>query len=187
MPNETTPPIPLPVATRPEPPQPVLIKLDARAKAKLRKRKLEEQLAEAQAFQRVGSKIIRIKERSLAKIGKEMEEMGIKRVEHGRIAYVADNASKLLVECDHKLEEMQANNPALEPEVIVTMMRLQLEFNQQILETAEAHLRAEKQITVAPSANNLSIPFPVGQPMLVSVSPMQQKEQKAIEGAPVKE
>lgn len=174
MPNETEP-THLPVTTLPEPSHPVPIKLDKAALGKLRKRRQDEQLAEAKAFQLVGSKILRINNKVLGKIGKEIEQMGVKRVAHGRIASAAENAGMSLVKCDQLIAEMQANNPALDPNVIVAMMRLQLDFNKQIIETGEAHLVADKQVTTSPAGNNLSIPFPVGQPMFVSVNPIPQK------------
>lgn len=159
---------PLPVSIIDDPEEEIAIKLDAATLARHRK---AERLAEAQVMSEVGAKVLKIKTQVLAKIGKEIETLGVKDMGYGYLASANDNAGSSLVRCDELIAEMLATNPSTDPEIIVEMLRLKLQFNAQIIEVGSSHLRASREAAGGTGGNNLQIPFPASQSMTVSVTP----------------
>ncbi len=156
-------------------PEQVPIKLDEKALKKLRKTKNAERLAEAQAMQLVGAKILKIKTKVYAQIGAQIEKLGVKHLGYGYLSSANDNADNALAECDKLISELTTNNPGIDPEVIVSLMQLKLGFNRQIIEVGESHIRADRMAATMPPGNNLMMPFPPGQSVMVSVGPSAQK------------
>lgn len=146
----------------------VPIKLDA---ATLARHRRAERLAEAEIMQRVGAKVLKVKTQVLGKIGKEIEKLGVKDMGYGYLASANDNAGTALVRCDEFIADLMAKTPEIDPEVIVEIMRLKLQFNAQIIEVGESHLKASREAGSGTGGNSLQIPFPAGQSMTVSVAP----------------
>lgn len=156
------------ITPEPDREEDVPITLDAAALAKYRK---DERLAAALAMEEIGSKVLKINTRVLAKIGSEIEKLGVKCLGYGYLASGYDNAGQALAKCDEMISDMLAKSPPTPPEVIVEIMRLKKEFNAQIIAVGESHLKASREAVSGTQNNNLSIPFPVGQSMVVSVTP----------------
>lgn len=154
-----------------DPEQQLPIKLDSKALAKIRKNKQKEALADARAFQLLGSKIIKIKNTALAKIGEQVEKHGVKKIGHGKLASASQNADQALAECDKYIAELLANNPNVDPKVFIQLMQVKLEFNRQVMELGEAHMAADRQASSAIQGNSLQIPFPAGQSLTISTPP----------------
>lgn len=156
-------------------PSAVPIKLDEKAIKKLKKAKQAERVAEAHAMQLVGAKILKIKTSVYAKIGAQIEKLGVKHLGYGYLASANDNADNALAECDKLIAEFTSNNPGTDPDVIVALMQLKLGFNRQIIEVGDSHIRADRMAVPATTGNNLMMPFPPGQSVTVSVNPPAQK------------
>lgn len=123
----------------------------------------------AQAFAKFGVQVLRVKARVLSALGREAEKCGIKQIGHGRILLASDNAEAAIA----KLAEitdglMKEENP--DYELVVEVMRLQKEFNSQLLKTAEAHFNADKQPSfVPPAPPGITMPLPPGAAVMIGV------------------
>lgn len=142
--------------------------LDAKALVKYRQ---AERLAAAQAMEEIGSKVLKINTRVLGKAGIEIEKIGVKSLGYGYIASGYGTAGESLVGCDELIAEARAKTPPAPLEAIVELMRLKLLFNAQIITMGELHLKASREAASGTQSNNLTIPFPPGQAMTVSVAP----------------
>lgn len=156
------------IPAEPTAPEEVQIKLDANALVKYRR---DERLAEAQAMEEIGSRVLKIKTRVLAKIGADIERLGVKSRGYGGLASGDDNAGTALVGCDELIAEYRAKKPTPDFEVILELMRLKLQFNAQIIAVAESYLKASREAAGGTQTNNLTLPFPPGQAMTVHVAP----------------
>lgn len=149
----------------------VPVKVDAAALRKQRKKKMSEQLEDLHALGAMGTKILKIKNKMLSAIGKDIERLGVKSLGYGKIASAGENAENAFVECDRLIAEMRANNPSMDPEIVVALMQLQLGFNKQIIEIGESYLKTERQVSTQPQGNTFSFPFPAGQSTVVAIGP----------------
>lgn len=160
----------LPVTYEPGPPAEVAIKLDEtairRAKAKARH---QAALAEARMFEQIGSKVLKIKTRTLSMLGDNVEVLGIKKIGHGKILIAGENAETAIAKLDELVEELQHKDPPCEPSVIRDYMQLRLSYNRQLMESGQAHIEADKQPSGKGDGANITIPFPAGTPMMVAV------------------
>lgn len=149
---------------------PALTPDDSGEKA-LRQAKAAARLEEAKGLQLMGAKVLKIRISVLAKIGEQIAKLGVKHLGYGYLASANENADNALAECDKFIAGFIANSKGVDPDVIVTLMQLKRDFNKQIIEVGENHIRADRNIGVAPTGNNLMMPFPAGQSVTVSVNP----------------
>lgn len=147
------------------------MKLEAGEEKTLKQARAAQRLEEAQGLQLVGAKVLKIRISVLAKAGEQIAKLGVKHLGYGYLASANDNADNALAECDKLIAGLLANGGGVDPDVIVSLMQLKLGFNKQIIEVGENHLRADRNIGVAPTGNNLMMPFPAGQSVTVSVNP----------------
>jgi len=128
-------------------------------------------LAEAQAFAKFGIHALRVKSKVLAMLGKEANDAGIKHLGHGKVIVASNNAEEAI----NKIGEMITRESEQEKpnfELIVELLRLQKEFNTQLIMTAQVHLNVAK---AAPddsgSGPQLTVPLPAGQPVMIVSNP----------------
>lgn len=110
-----------------------------------RKAQLKQEMEEAQLFQQLGQKVIKVKTRTLKAIGDHLHECGIRPVGHGRIVVAAENADRAVGRCDQVLDILMAANPMEARVAIVELLQLQAVFNRIILDAGEAHLKSDRQ------------------------------------------
>lgn len=157
----------LPVKFEPPQLEPVPIELSGAPKPPTRK--LKKAMAEAQAFARYGVQVIRVKARVLAALGKEAEACGIKQIGHGKILLASDYAEVAIAKLGGIVDKLLKVQPSPDHELILEIMRLQREFNAQLIKTAEAHFDADKQPSSGPTMTGITIPYPPGAPVMVGV------------------
>lgn len=156
----------VPVAFSEPAPVAVSIKPDA---AKLKK-KYNASMAEARAFAKFGAQVIKIKSKALAELGGMVEEMGVKKIGHGKILLASDNAETAISKLDDIVEQMVNDGLEKNQDLIVTLMRLKKEFNRQLIETGNAHIDAEKSPQQqTPQHPGPQLAFPAGTPMVVAI------------------
>lgn len=159
-------------------PENIPVKLDALA---LKKQKKAEELAEAKAFGQFGVKVMKIKAKAKAVLGKYADGLGIKNIAHGRIFLAGEHASEFIEQMDAIIKDLQSKVPSCDPEVIATFIRLKLDANKQLLESGEAHLRADRFAVPVNEAGMTNVSFPAGQSMVIATgskgsNPVQQIE-----------
>lgn len=157
----------MPVAFNPGPTEDLPVALDARALARQRSRA---RIAEARAYEQLGQRVLKFKAKKFGVVGEYIvTNLGVKKVGHGTIISASEYADQSIQRCDALVQELLAKDPPCDPDVIVALMTLKKDFNQQLLDSGEAHLRIDRQPTVGPESNTLSVPFPAGTPMLIAV------------------
>lgn len=144
---------------------PVLLKKDAApAKPKPKARKA---MADVQAFSKFGVQVLRVKAKVLAALGKEAQACGIKQIGHGKILLTSDNAEEAIAKVGSIVDKM-LKQPNPDYDTVLEFMRLQHEFNGQLLKTAEAHFNADRQPVVLPQQPpGLTVPFPPGSAVMI--------------------
>jgi hypothetical protein len=163
----------------PGPTEAVQVNLDAKALARQRRMA---RLAEAKAYESLGQRLLKFKAKKFGAVGEYIvTKLGVKKVGHGTIISASENADQYIDRCDALIGELMAKDPPCDPEVIVALMQLIRDFNRQLLDSGEAHLKIDRQPSVAPEQNQLSIPFPQGTPMVIAMGQQQQPAQPAIE------
>lgn len=161
------------------PAETVEVALDERALARQRR---AARLADARAYEHLGQRLLKFKAKKFGEVGNYIvEKLGVKKVGHGTIISASENADQHIQQCDALAKELLARDPPCDPEVIVALMQLARDFNRQLLDSGEAHLRIDRQPNVDPKADTLSVPFPAGTPMMIAVNQPQAKAQPAIE------
>lgn len=152
-------------------PEDLPVQLDDRA---LRLQRSRARVAEARAYEQLGQRVLKFKARKFGQVGEYIvTTLGVKKVGHGTIISASENADQAIQRCDALVQELLAKDPPCDPDVIVALMQLKRDFNQQLLDSGEAHLRIDRQPASAPEGNNLSIPFPAGQPMMIAIGKQQ--------------
>lgn len=152
-------------------PEEVAVQLDERALARQRSRT---RIAEARAYEQLGQRVLKFKARKFGAVGEYIvTTLGVKKVGHGTIISASENADQAIQRCDALVQEMLAKDPPCDPDVVVALMQLKRDFNQQLLDSGEAHLRIDRQPTVGPESNTLSVPFPAGTPMMLAIGKQQ--------------
>ncbi len=127
-----------------------------------RKLQLKREMEEAQLFEQLGQKVIRVKTRTLKAIGDHLQACGVRTIGHGRIVVSGENADRAFVRCGEYVEQLAAKDPLLARDAIVELMRLQAIFNKQILECGEAHLKADRLPDVPQKGLSQPQAFPPG-------------------------
>lgn len=135
-------------------------------------------MAEARAFEKFGVHSLRVKSRVLAALGKDADLCGIKHMGHGKIILASNNAEEAIARLG-KLADKMMKEKTPEYATILDIMRLQKEFNAQVIKTAEAHFDADKQpiINLPPPGGGMSV-FPAGS--AVMIAPAQAQQEKKI-------
>lgn len=155
------------------------VQLDERALARQRR---ATRIADARAYEQLGQRLLKFKARKFGEVGNYIvEKLGVKKVGHGTIISATESADESIRQCDALVKELMAKDPPCDPDVFVALMQLKRDFNQQVLDSGEAHLRIDRQPTVDPKADTFSVPFPAGTPMLIAVNQPQPKAQPSIE------
>ena len=138
-------------------------------------------IAEAQAWAKFGVQVLRIKAKVLAALGREAENAGIKQIGHGKILVASDNAETAISKLGGIVDKLLIQEPGPDYPLVLEIMRLQREFNAQLLKTAEAHFSADRQPSNGTDGKSINIPYPAGAAIMVGVG----KTQSAIEQQPV--
>lgn len=153
---------------------PVKVKLNT---AKLRKRA---ELAEAKMLSNIGAQVVQVKNKALALIGDDLEKLGIKKIGHGKIAVASHNAENLLSQLGAYVEHLMTKTDA-DPEKIAALIALQRDFNRQLMDAGEMHIKASSVGDGNGKADHISVPFPAGSKLAVAIGPPHSTEVKQIE------
>lgn len=145
---------------------------------KTQKQKLKEELEDAKLFEALGSKIIKVKTRTYHALGQHAEKLGIKCVGHGRILVAGENAEKAFRACTELIESHATSGKEGSDIRVIQLLELLSVFNKQILESGEAHLRADKQPSNALPTKGVNMAFPRGKVVGVVVKDDPQAIQK---------
>jgi len=133
------------------------------------RKKYSTALTEAKAFEQFGGKIMKIKLKSLAAIGNDLDKMGAKKIGHGRIAVTGEEAEAAIAICDERIDAYRVMDPPCDPQVIIALLEVRLGYTRLILDSGKAHIDAEKQVATVNKTSNIAMSFPQGQPMMVAV------------------
>lgn len=166
---DTPEPPQLPVAFDPGEATEVAVIPDERALARQRR---AARLAEARAYEQLGQRLLKFKAKKFGEVGDYIiNKLGVKKVGHGTIISASENADDSIRGCDALIKELMTRNPPCDPEAIVALMQLKRDFNRQLLDSGEAHIRVDRQANGATEGpNDLRIPFPQGAPVTISVN-----------------
>lgn len=158
----------LAVTFNPGPPaDAVAITLDDKALARQRR---AARLADARAYEQLGQRLLKFKAKKFGEVGQYIvDSLGVKKVGHGTIISASENADQYIQRCDAIAKELLARQPPCDPAVIVSLMQLIRDFNRQLLDSGEAHIRVDRQPTAGLEDNKISVPFPPGTPMMIAV------------------
>lgn len=174
MSDETEPTALAVTHDEPQPPVHVPVALDERALARARR---AARLADAQAYESLGLKLLRIKVKKLGDVGNYIvERLGVKKIGHGTIAAASDNADEYMAKCAAIVQELLARVPPCDPEAIVAMMQLIRDFNRQLLDSGKEHIAADRQPSLPTEGDRLTVPFPPGTPLMIGVKPEAPRE-----------
>lgn len=134
------------------------------------KAKYKQSLAQARLYEQFGSRVLRLKAKTQAALGKDVEELGVKRIGHGKILMASDFAEEAIARISLVIMQLQQRDPPCDPDILVDLMQLQRDFNKQLLETGQAHIDAEKMVP-AQIDNSINLrTFPAGTPMVVAIT-----------------
>lgn len=161
----------MPVRFSEQDPESVPVKPDPK-KAKVYKKAARE----ASAFAKFGVTVLKIKQKALAELGGLVEDLGVKKVGHGKIMLASDHAEETISMLDDIVHNLMEEDPNANHDKIVTLLQLKREFNRQLIESGQAHMSADKQPVGNHTANSISVAFPVGRPMVVAVGNQKQPE-----------
>lgn len=164
----------LPVTFDTGEPTEIAVTLDDRAIARQNR---AARLAEARAYEQMGQRLLKFKAKKFGAVGDYIiNKLGVKKVGHGTIISASENADDSIRNCDAVIKELMERTPPCDPEVIVGLMQLKRDFNRQLLDSGEAHLKIDRQtIGVTEGSPSLSMPFPQGTPVTISVGQPQPK------------
>lgn len=131
-------------------------------------KKQRKAMAEAQAFAKFGVHALRVKTSVLAALGKEAEDAGIKHLGSGKVIVASGHAEEAIAKLGQMVEKLNGEekpNFAL----IVDLMRLQKDFNHQLIATAQVHLNMARAVTQVDQGSQITVPFPAGAPLMIAV------------------
>lgn len=131
------------------------------------KKKQKKQETEALMFAKYGLKVLRLKTATLAALGRAAQDAGVKAVGHGKVMVASETAEQAIARLTELVDELQLSDKATKHELIIDLMKLLREFNGQLLHTAQVHFNADKQLLIQNNTQNLTMPFPAGQPLLI--------------------
>jgi hypothetical protein len=126
-------------------------------------------MVKAKTFEQFGMKVIRVKAKAEAAIGKYAQQMGIKQMGHGKVVIVGDIAREAIDTITDIIEEMRARVPPCDPEIILELLQTQRDFSRLLLDTGQAHLQADRNANAASDAGKIAIPFAQGTPLMVAI------------------
>jgi hypothetical protein len=149
-------------------PEAIPVALDDKA---ISKQKRMERIAEVRAHEQLGQRILKFKAKKFGAIGDYVvSKLGVKQVGHGTIVSASENADMYIQRCDALVKELMIRNPPCDPEAIVALMQLARDFNRQLLDSGEAHVRVDRQIAGETKGQEMAFPFPPGTPMMIAVN-----------------
>lgn len=128
-------------------------------------------------MEQLGQKVIKVKTRVLQRLGEHLEHCGARIVGHGRIVLAGNNADDAFVRCGEYIDKLIAASNPLNGDVIVELFKLQGVFNKQILESGEAHLKADRSLEAHNTGGQMKQAFPAGGTLVVVQSAPQQPSQ----------
>lgn len=145
--------------------------------AALKRQKRAAKLAEARAYEQLGQRLLTFKAKKYGEVGDYIvEKLGVKKVGHGTIISVSENADEYIRRCDEIVQQLLARDPPCDVEVIVAMMQLVRDFNRQLLDSGVEHIRADRQPSLQPEDNNIKVPFPAGTPVMIGIGHAPQRQ-----------
>jgi len=143
----------------------------AKEKIARRRKQLREEAEEARLFETLGSKVMRVKLRTLKALGDQADSLGLQHIGHGRLVVAAENAERIFTRCGDLAEQIVQGKYPADPSVLLALLELQRDFNKQIIETGEAHLKGIRQPESKPSAGDQYVVFPPGNQMVAVINP----------------
>lgn len=152
----------LPVDFTPGEQTSVPVQLDEAAQKK------KERMEMLAMYPELGSKVLKVKARALASIGKQIETMGVKKIGLGSLAAANEAALANLINCNEYANKLLDENGC--PETIIAIRQLQKQFGDQLIEVAQTYLDADKNAGGANTDKPLSMVFPSGQQMVVAIN-----------------
>ena len=140
-------------------------KLTTKQEAKVKR--LKEELEDAKVFESLGSKVIKIRTRALKAIGANAEELGVRAIGQGRIVVGAENAERAFAKCGELIDKSIEATNVLPTPAALELLRLQREFNQQVIECGEKQIDACRQHDGKPSGQKPVFAFPPGKTAVI--------------------
>jgi len=131
------------------------------------KKKMTAEMIEAQTFAKFGVHSLRIKSTTLAALGKEADEAGIKHICHGRIIVAAGNAESAVTKLNQIIDDLLTRDP-VDHGLVMDVMRMLKDLNAQVIHTARVQMAAEKQ-QEPETGGKITLPFPSGSPIMIGV------------------
>jgi hypothetical protein len=128
------------------------------------------QLAEAKAYASLGVQIVKLKTRTLAKLGAYAIRLGLKEVAHGKFVFGGGKAEDTILEIDGIIKELREAAPPCSPDTIITLLQAKTQLIRLVLESGEMHLRAERTATNDGKTPYLQPAFPSGVSVQVGIS-----------------
>ena len=112
-----------------------------------------------------GSKVIKL--RSLAGLGQAVGPTMVRQIGLGGLLLSAETADQAISRLGDTVQRLLTQGPPCDPKQIVALIRLQKEFNAQLITIGAAQLRAAGETSTDPTGtgNNMQIPFPAGAPI----------------------
>lgn len=142
----------------------VPVQLDEKAQKK------KERLELLAMYPELGSKVLKVKAKDLAAIGKQVELVGVKKVGLGSLAVSNEMVLANFLKCDAHAQKIEASGTACCDETIIAIRQLQKQFGDQLIEIAKTYLDVDKHAGNGKADKPLSMVFPSGQPMVVAIN-----------------
>jgi len=113
--------------------------------------------------------VVKVKARAYHSIGAHADSLGLRMIGHGRILVAGENAERAFQACMGLIESHATSGKVGADEKIAHLLEVLGMFNKQILESGEAHLRADRQPVSGTPKNTLNMAFPPGKSVAVVV------------------
>lgn len=165
----------LPVEFNEVEPAEVPVKLDAKAQRK------KERLELLATYPELGSKVLKIKAKDLAAIGRQIELVGTKKVGLGSLAVSNEAAVENMMKCAEYVKMLEAKGFDGCPDAIIAILQLQKQLGDQLIEVAQTYLDADKQIGNGKAEKPASLVFPSGQSMVIAVNSKPKEKEEPID------
>lgn len=133
------------------------------------KKRFNKSLAEAAAFAKFGARVIRIKTDAYALTGAHLRMLGVKDIGHGKLLSSSEHADDSIAVLDDIVQQLLKKGLDADHKLVLEVMQLKKEFNKQLIETANSHINADKQLPGVPMVGGPNIAFPAGTPLVVAI------------------
>jgi len=130
------------------------------AKRKTAKAKRTPPTPEADVLRRLGARVVRIRSRPSNAVSGEGTRVWRRNLGHGQLFVTGGVALQAILQLSVPIEELLRRDPLSDPKEIIELLRLQKDFNHQLLESGKAQLRASsEQAGVLPTPSCSSLPL----------------------------